>query len=46
MVGNVEGYKKRKEGSHFVLLNKTLSQKRESGLIGTKEKTVFMPFDS
>lgn len=45
MVGNVEGYKFRKEGSHYVVLNKTRGQKRE-GMPGVKEKTVFKPFDS
>lgn len=45
MMGNVEGYKFRKEGSHYVILNKTLTGKRES-TITNKEKTVFIPFDS
>ena len=36
MVGNVEGFKVRKEGLHYVVLNKALSQKRQSNLIGTK----------
>ena len=45
MVGNIEGYKFRKAGSHYVVLNKTLSGKRESS-IAKKEKTVFIPFDS
>lgn len=45
MVGNVESVKIRKQGSHYIVFNKTLEQKKTTA-IGTKERTVFIPFDS
>ncbi len=44
MVGNVEGYKIRKEGSHYIVFNKTRAEKRDK-TVDKGTKSVFMPFE-
>jgi hypothetical protein len=47
MIGNVEGYKVRREGSHYVVLNRSYPLKKENGLVrnARKNKSVFLAFD-
>lgn len=48
LIGNVEGYKARREGKHYVVLNRTYPLKKENGLVrnARKNKSVFLAFDS
>lgn len=49
MIGNIEGYKHRKEGSHHIVLNPSLKLKdsREPSKTANQgKKTVFIPFSS
>ena len=47
LVGNVEGYKTRLEGSHVIALNRTYSRKESILVKKAREgKTVFLGFDS
>jgi hypothetical protein len=48
MLGNVEGYKYRQEGSHVLALNKSYPAPKE-GILSKKAregKTVFLAFES
>lgn len=48
MLGNVEGYKHRQEGSHILVLNKSYPAPKE-GILSQKArqgKTVFLAFDT
>jgi|694.fasta_scaffold147019_2 hypothetical protein len=44
MVGNIDGYKTRKEAAHYIVFNKTRAEKRDKA-IDKKDRSVFMPFD-
>ena len=44
LVGNVEGYKFRQEGRHFVVVNKTQTDKKDP--LKGKDKSVFLGFDA
>jgi hypothetical protein len=48
LVGNVEGYKYRLEGKHYVVLNRTYQHKKENSLVKNAKKnhTVFTAFDN
>lgn len=48
LVGNVEGYKYRVEGNHFVILNRTYQQKKDNSLVRNafKNHSVFVAFDN
>ena len=46
--GNVEGYKIRPEGRHFIAMNPSYPVKKENSLVknSLKNKSVFVGFDS
>lgn len=48
LVGNVEGYKYRVEGKHYIILNRTYQPKKENSLVknAKNNKTVFIAFDT
>ena len=44
LVGNVEGYSYHPEGHHYIVYNKTQTDRKDP--LKGREKTVFLPFDS
>jgi hypothetical protein len=48
LVGNVEGYKYRLEGKHYVVFNRTYQHKKENSLVknAKKNNSVFAAFDN